>query len=903
MDLTELGVAAAAAAVATRDASAVDVTASALARIAATDDALRAWVTVDAPGALAQARARDEDLAAGRPIGPLHGVPIGIKDIVDVAGLPTTAGAGPFAHTQPSADARLVARLRAAGAVIVGKTVATPFAYKDPASTTNPWSVERTPGGSSSGSAAAVAARQVPAAIGTQTVGSILRPSAFCGVVGLKGAHGDVPLDGVLPLAPTLDHAGPITRSVADAALVEGVLRGRRIAIPDLDRPLLATSHVLFDQASPELQAHLETTLAHLLDAGAEVVEIELPSSFMALLEAGVAILEAEAAEVHATWFRDHADEYGPQIGGLVRAGLARDPASVARAREVRAAFQSAIAPLLEGVDALLSPVAPGPAPLRSEGTGDFMLCAPWSFAGVPSIGIPTGLDAAGLPLALQLVGASRALERLLGAAAWCERMVAFDARPSLTAPALTDELWSRSATWLARAIAAREVSSLEVVDACLGADRGREPADQRRRAARGGRPATGLARRTRRWRTARRTGPLHGVPFTIKDSMDTAGVVTTAGTIGWRERIPDRDATVVARLRAAGGILVGKTNTPEFTWANETDNDVYGRTSNPYDLDRSPGGSSGGSASIVAAGGSPFDIGSDSGNSIRQPAHLCGVAGHQADERSRAADRALAGARRPVRVVHAAGTDRAPGRGPRAGPAAHRRPGRRGPARRVPVAARRPGARRRRRAARRVVRRQRHPDADARDARRRRRAPSRRSRRPGPPSRSTCRPTSSTRGRPGRRSIRADGFAWLWRLIEAAGTPGHGSYDRFGWVAARPGEPLARRRAVGGRRAGRRRPRTAPALDAALRPPRVAGRCRCRRSGTARAGRRSTATRTARSTTSRAGRRRSSGRARRPRACRSASSSSRSRGARTWRWPRPASSRRPPAAGRQPPL
>ena len=137
-------------------------------------------------------------------------------------------------------------------------------------------------------------------------------------------------------------------------------------------------------------------------------MEVELPSSFMALLEAGVAILEAEAAEVHATWFGDHADEYGPQIGGLVRAGLARDPASVARAREVRAAFQSAIAPLLEGVDALLSPVAPGPAPLRSEGTGDFMLCAPWSFAGVPSIGIPTGLDAAGLPLALQLVGASR---------------------------------------------------------------------------------------------------------------------------------------------------------------------------------------------------------------------------------------------------------------------------------------------------------------------------------------------------------------------------------------------------------------------------------------------------------------------------------------------------------------
>ncbi|HET9436436.1 MAG TPA: amidase family protein, partial [Candidatus Limnocylindrales bacterium] len=124
------------------------------------------------------------------------------------------------------------------------------------------------------------------------------------------------------------------------------------------------------------------------------------------------------------------------------------------------------------------------------------------------------------------------------------------------------------------------------------------------------------------------RVGPIHGVPFTAKDSLDTAGVTTTAGTIGWRDRVPDRDATVVARLKAAGAILLGKTNTPEFTWSDETDNDVYGRTSNPYDLERTPGGSSGGAAAIVAAAGSPFDVGSDTGDSIRQPAHVCGVAG-----------------------------------------------------------------------------------------------------------------------------------------------------------------------------------------------------------------------------------------------------------------------------------
>jgi amidase len=191
----------------------------------------------------------------------------------------------------------------------------------------------------------------------------------------------------------------------------------------------------------------------------------------------------------------------------------------------------------------------------------------------------------------------------------------------------VTDELHFASATWIASALRSGHISSVEIVDACLARIGQVNPAinavvhltddaqDRARQA--DAERAKGISR-----------GPLHGVPFTLKDSLDTAGVVTTAGTVGWRDRVPTRDATVAARLKAAGGILLGKTNTPEFTWSDETDNDVYGRTSNPYDLERTPGGSSGGAAAIVAAGGSPFDIGSDTGDSIRQPSHVCGIAG-----------------------------------------------------------------------------------------------------------------------------------------------------------------------------------------------------------------------------------------------------------------------------------
>ena len=428
--LTELGVREAADRICNGGCSSVALVEACLAGLRAREPEVLAWAHVDADGALATARERDAEAKAGRPRGPLHGVPVGIKDIVDVAGMPTTAGAREFAHTRPTRDSGAVARLRAAGAVILGKTHTTQFAFRDPAPTRNPWNPAHTPGGSSSGSAAAVATRMVPGAIGSQTVGSILRPAAFCGVVGLKGPHGLVPVDGVVPLAWSLDHVGPFARSVGDAALMLSVLADQVVEPATVQAPRLAIGRQLFDRAEPELRRHLDAVVERLTAAGARVRELTLPPAFAEIHAAGQVILEVEAATYHAPTFARYASDYGPGMAEMIRRGLARSATEYVTANRARLAFREVMIPLLEAHDALLSPAAPGTAPAGLGWTGDASLCAPWSSAGVPSLSLPTGVDAAGLPLALQLVQAPDGLARLLGVAAWCEGVVRFAARP-----------------------------------------------------------------------------------------------------------------------------------------------------------------------------------------------------------------------------------------------------------------------------------------------------------------------------------------------------------------------------------------------------------------------------------------------------------------------------------------
>ena len=428
--LTALGVREAAAKIRDGKISPAELVEACLERIRVLEARVLAWAHVDDVGARAAAREREAEAASGHIRGPLHGVPVGIKDIIHVAGMPTTAGARPWAHRRPTADAPAVSRLRSAGAVIVGKTHTTEFAYRDPAPTRNPWNLEHTPGGSSAGSGAAVAARMVPVALGTQTVGSVLRPAAYCGVVGFKASHGLTPAEDVIPLAWSLDHVGVLTRSVDDAALVLGVLAGRELSARPRGAPTIAVASELLERAEAETAAHLRTVAEALARAGARLVEITLPASFATLHDAGLIVLQVEAAAYHAADFARHAGQYGAGIRTAVEAGLARPAVEYVRANRARLEFRAAVMPLLERHDALLSPTAPGPAPAGLGSTGDAWFCAPWSSAGVPAITLPSGLTSSGLPHAIQLVGAAGRETPLLGVAAWCERVLGFSSAP-----------------------------------------------------------------------------------------------------------------------------------------------------------------------------------------------------------------------------------------------------------------------------------------------------------------------------------------------------------------------------------------------------------------------------------------------------------------------------------------
>jgi len=444
----DLTVAEAAAAIAAGELSALELVSSCLERIDALEEKIQAWALVDREGALQAAHRLDQELRQGQRRGPLHGIPVGIKDIFYTTGLRTEAGSKSWKGFVPSYDSTAVARLKEAGAIILGKTHSTQFAYFDPAPTRNPWNTAHTPGGSSSGSGAGVAAGMCLAALGSQTGGSVLRPAAYNGLVGFKPQHGRISAYGVVPVSWTLDHVGVLVRTVEDAALVFQVIAGYDPKDNySLDAPVpdcLNTSErqqaphlglvreYFFDHADEEMRSHTDEIAERLRQAGAKIEEVFLPPSFANIQETSRIIMTAEASTYHQEMFAKHRDDYRSGIRKLIEDGLTLPATEYVKALQTRLQQRAHIEPLLHQVDALLTPGVPGAAPHGLSSTGSPVMQIPWSTTAVPSISLPTGLSKKGLPLAIQLAGPPQAEDQLLAVARWCERVLNIRLRPPL---------------------------------------------------------------------------------------------------------------------------------------------------------------------------------------------------------------------------------------------------------------------------------------------------------------------------------------------------------------------------------------------------------------------------------------------------------------------------------------
>ncbi|HYQ93703.1 MAG TPA: amidase [Burkholderiales bacterium] len=408
---------------------------SCLARIRASDPRLKAWIALDDERALTIAAARDAERSQGAHPGALHGVPVGVKDLYDTDDLPTEMGSPAFVGNQPGKNAELVGRILAAGGYVLGKTVTTEFAYMHPAETRNPWNPRHTPGGSSSGSAVAVAARHVPVAVGTQTNGSVIRPAAFCGVVGFKPSLDSLPIQGALPFAETLDHVGLFARTVADAAYFAASLAESGTFAPEIEalsRPpkIAVLPRFPWNAAEPGAARHLQASLKRLADAGTELKTVALPEDFDEAHRVHRTIMLYEGAREHATRQARYRRVMSAVLNAAIDEGLAMSHDDYRGALVRRAALAELALDLFEDCDALASLPAPGSAPERLDVTGDPSFCTLWTLLGFPALTLPTGLSDGGMPYGMQLAGPAGGDDRLLRVAGWCEAVIGFKDSP-----------------------------------------------------------------------------------------------------------------------------------------------------------------------------------------------------------------------------------------------------------------------------------------------------------------------------------------------------------------------------------------------------------------------------------------------------------------------------------------
>jgi len=409
--------------------SPVELLDSTLERIERIEPRVRAWARLCRDDARRDAQRFSELASRGDTRGALHGIPVGVKDIFYTTGIETACGSPIMAGFVPTSDATAVARLRRAGAVVLGKTHTTEFASFDPSPARNPWDLAHTPGGSSSGSAAALAARMCQGALGSQTSGSIVRPAAFCGIVGLKPTFGRVSRHGVHPLAWTLDHPGPMARTVRDVAVLLEVVAGPDPGDPatlscpappryaaalddrDAQRESVRMLRVgipdryFFDGLDPEAHDAYRRAVDLLRALGFAVRDVRLPDAFEAGMDAHELIHNVETAAVHLDRYRTRAAEYGEKLRAIIETGLEVPAPTYVRAQQVRTRLIGEMRALLEDVDVLATPAAPGPAPEGLASTGSPVMNRPFSFLGFPSLAVPCGRTRGGLPVGLQLAG------------------------------------------------------------------------------------------------------------------------------------------------------------------------------------------------------------------------------------------------------------------------------------------------------------------------------------------------------------------------------------------------------------------------------------------------------------------------------------------------------------------
>jgi Asp-tRNA(Asn)/Glu-tRNA(Gln) amidotransferase A subunit family amidase len=413
--------------------SAEDYIGACLQRIEEVDGKVHAFVHLDTDEALRQARALDERRRNGKPLGALHGVPVAIKDIFDTADYKTECGSPLLKGRQPWRDCTAVARLRAAGAVIIGKTVTTEFAYFHPGATRNPHDLERTPGGSSSGSAAAVAAGMVPLAIGSQTNGSMIRPAAFCGVYGVKPTHGTISRHGALILSQALDHVGVFARSLADAALILEALTGydtndtdtRPVAAPAFLETLIEDPPMppqfafvrtpVWDKADAETRAAFESFVGLLGDSAAVV---DLPDAFASAWDDQRVIMAADMAHNLGAVVERGGDASSQQLRDLLAEGSQVSAVRYLAARANARRYAAGLGEIFKQYDAILTPATVGVAP-KGMATGNPIFCSLWSLTGLPALSLPLLTGEGGLPLGVQLVGPAGDDARLMRTANW----------------------------------------------------------------------------------------------------------------------------------------------------------------------------------------------------------------------------------------------------------------------------------------------------------------------------------------------------------------------------------------------------------------------------------------------------------------------------------------------------